>query len=174
MASLDIQTTLPPYHELPNYLMDDLVTALAAVGLLPHYSPDGVQVTAADSTSLATSKTLTLALVDAFVAHGLDTSIHSVADAALDVPAEAATHPAEPADLAEVGATLNQLKADLNTHIANATPHRGVGGEGGLTVAQISTSDFATTQGEANTLANALKVAFNRHCSLGYFDLTVA
>lgn len=172
MAEISVRD-MPTYEGLPNFLLDALTGLLAAAGICPHYASTGETVTAADASSLATSKTLTLALVDAFVAHGLDTDIHSAADAALDVPAAAASHPAEPADLAEVGATLNELKADLNTHLANATPHRGVGGQAALTVAQISTSDFSSTQGEANTLANALKAAFNLHVAQGLPDYVI-
>lgn len=164
---------MPTYESIHEWTTDPLTNILVAAGLCPHYHYNGDLVTAADASDLATSKTLTLDLVDTFVLHGADTDIHSAADAALDVPAEAASHPAEPADLAEVGATLNQLKADLNTHLANATPHRGVGGEAGLTVAAVTTSNFSSTQGQANALANALKVAFNRHVALGMPDIVV-
>lgn len=163
---------MPTYESLHEWLTDPLVTALTAAGLLPHYSDQGATDTTTVASDLATSKTLTLSLANSFIAHGADTDIHSAADAALDLPAEFTSHPAEPADLTEVQAVLNQLKADLNTHIANATPHRGVGGEAGLTVSAVSTAD-ATNQATANALANALQVALNRHVAMGYPDIVV-
>ena len=153
---------MPATHLVPQWISDIIQNLVTAAGICPHYNADGDSVSAADASDLATSKTLTLDIVDTFVLHGLDTGIHSAADAALDVPAEAASHPSEPADLAEVQATLNVLKTDLNTHIANATPHRGLGGEAGLTVALVTTAN-GSDQATCNTLANALKVAFNRH-----------
>ena len=155
---------------------NDLIDGLGEQGVLAHYdrAPEAhALVTAADASDLATSKTLTLDIVNKMVTHGASTKVHSAADAALDVPAAASSHPNEPADLAEVGATLNELKGDLNTHLANATPHRGVGGEGGHAPAQVSTSDFSSTQAEANTLANALKAAFNRHVQSGAQKITL-
>ena len=163
---------IPDLHKFPEWLLDDVITTLTNAGILPHYNSDGATVTAADASDLATSQTLTLALVDGFVAHGADTGIHSVADAALDVPAQASSHPAEPADLAEVQATLNQLKADLNTHLSNETPHRSIPVPGILAVSLVTTAD-ATNQTTANALANALKSALNRHVGMGMADFLV-
>ena len=157
----------------PQWLLGDVIATLAAAGLSPHFNSGGVQSVAPVSSSLGTSKTLTLELVDAFVDHGVDVGIHQAVDAALDVPAAASSHPAEPANLTEVGNVLNELKTDLNAHLANAAPHRGVGGEAGLTVAAVSTSDWVSTQGQANILANALQVAFNRHVQMAVPDFGV-
>jgi len=138
---------------------------VAATGLIAHYDSGMPQITTPDASDLATSKTLTQAITNAFVAHGADVGAHSVADAALDVPAAYTSHPAVPADLAEVQAALNELKTDLNTHLANATPHRG-GGQGGYAVVAVSTTN-AIDQATSNALANALKAAFNLHLLSG-------
>ncbi len=123
-------------------------------------------VTTVDATDLATLKTLILSLTNAMVSHGLDLGQHSAADANLDVPAGFVSHPAEPADLAECQATNNVLKIDLNAHLLNATPHRGVGGQGGFAPVAVSTAD-GSTQGTNETLVNALKAAFNLHIKSG-------
>ncbi len=152
--------------------------ALGAMGVLPHYRPsvDGAGlptdlVTAADSSSLGTSKTLAKALAVALVAHGADAVAHSSAD----VIAIAAwtSNPAEPADLTEVQAVLNECKADFNTHIATASKHRALGGQGKVAQpAAISTAD-ASNQGTADTLANAIKVALNAHARAGAQTITL-
>lgn len=145
--------------------------ALGSMGVLPHYhSPFGADgtvtalVTTADASDLGTSKTLAKALAQALVAHAADTDKHSAADVV--AIAAWASNPAEPADLTEVQNVLNECKADFNTHIANATPHRGAGGQGKATIAAISTAD-ASNQGTANTLANAIKAALNAHDCAG-------
>jgi hypothetical protein len=148
-----------------------VIDSLVNSGILPHFGqpPATDLVTAAAATDLATLKTLIKDLSDTFVLHGLSTISHSAVDAALDEPAEFTSSPSEPADLAECQATNNQLKADLNTHIANATPHRGVGGQAALTVAQIATTD-GIDQATNETLADALKAAYNLHAQMGAFD----
>jgi hypothetical protein len=148
---------------------DQLLGALGAAGVLPHYSSVQTQITEADSEDLATSKTLTKALADAFAAHQADTAQHSAAGA-IAAPAAWASSPDEPADLDEVEAVLNELKADFNAHLILTDIHRGYGGQGGHAAVIVSTTD-ATDQGSADTLANALKVAMNRHQAAGAMAL---
>lgn len=147
-----------------------LLTMLAAIGKLPHHKIDSANlITAAAASDLATSKTLTAELAAALSPHGADTEVHTVADT-IALPAAWTSAPSEPADLAEVQAVLNELKADWNGHIADAAAHRGVlaevDGNGALTPTAISTAD-ATDQTTANALANALKSAFNIHFNAG-------
>jgi len=163
---------LPALHEIPDWLLDPIYGLLAAAGLCPHYNNDGDTVTAADASDLATLKTLVKDCSDIQVLHGLDTGIHSAADAAMDEPAGFTSSPAEPADLAECQAINNQLKADFNTHVANLTPHRALGGEGALTVALITTAD-GSNQATNEALANAYKAALNRHVALGLADFLI-
>lgn len=144
----------------------ELIDTTLSTGLVAHHDSTNTQITAPDATDLATLKTLILALTNSQVAHGLDVAQHSAADAAMDVPAGFTSHPSEPADLAECQAANNQLKADLNTHLLNATPHRGVGGQGGFSPTQIATTD-GSDQATNETLANALKDAYNRHYNSG-------
>lgn len=159
--------------------VQELVDATLATGVVAHYDGTNSPVTTADADDLATLKTITLDLTNAFVAHGLDSETtqdvaqHSALDAALDVPAGFTSHPLEPADLAECQATLNQLKADFNTHIANATPHRSAGEQGGFTPTIISTTD-GSNQATNETLANAIKAAFNIHIKSGMQTLILA
>lgn len=148
---------------------------LVAAGLSPHHRPatDAELATLAAvavASDLATSKTLTLALYNALYvtgAHFGETTMHDAADPIAD-PVAFTSAPAEPADLAEVGATLNEIKADCIAHQASITFHaNGIGGQGGVTPTIIATADFATTQGEANTLANALQAWVPIHAKQG-------
>jgi hypothetical protein len=148
------------------------VQALGAQGVIPHYCSPFTATGAArelvsttDASDLATSKTLAKALALALIAHGADTDAHSTADTI--AIAAWASAPAEPADLTEVQNVLNEVKADFNTHIANATPHRGVGGQGKTAVTVVISTTDASNQGTANTLANAIKVALNAHDRAG-------
>jgi hypothetical protein len=149
--------------------------ALGTQGVLPHYSSPfdstGASltlVTTADASTSRTSKTLAAALATALTTHGADTDAHSAAD--VIACAAWASNPAEPANLTEVQSVLNEVKADFNTHIANATPHRGVGNVAGnagkSTIGLITTAD-ASDQSTANTLANAIKAALNNHGRMG-------
>lgn len=152
--------------------------ALGAMGVLPHYKPsvDGYGnptdlITTPDASSLATSKTLAAALATALTAHGANTQAHSASSTI--ACAAWASSPAEPANLVEVQNVLNEVKADFNTHIANATPHRGIGGQGKVAQpAAISTAD-ASDQTTANTLANAIKVALNAHARAGAETISI-
>lgn len=159
-------------------VVNQLTSALGAMGVLPHYRPSVDSagnlidaVTAADASSLATSQTLAAALATALTAHGVDVQAHSSSSA---IPCAAwVSAPAVPANLAEVQSVLNEVKADFNTHIANATPHRPLGGQGKVAQpAAISTAD-ASDQATANTLANAIKVALNAHTRAGADTIVV-
>ncbi len=146
--------------------MVDMINNAFSNGVVAHLDSVNTQITAANATDLPTLKTLILALTNAQVAHGIDVAQHSAADAALDIPAGFVSHPAEPADLAECQAVNNVLKIDLNAHMLNATPHRGVGGQGGFAPVAVSTTD-GSNQATNETLANALKAAYNLHFASG-------
>ncbi len=175
-------------HKLPGIEGPESAAALAELingpllssGLIAHF--DGAHaglITTPVASDLATLKTLTLAATNAIVAHGLDSQTtgdggagqHSAVDAALDVPAGFTTHPAEPADLAECQATINQLKIDLTGHLINATPHRGGGEQGGFSPTAITTTD-GSTQGTNETLLNAIVDAFHVHIKSGIRTFT--
>lgn len=152
---------------------NDLLDRLCDAGVIVHHEYKSAdQVTAANASDLATSKTLATALALAVVAHGADTDIHTTADAALVQAAAWSSAPSEPADLAEVGAVLNELKTDINLHVLQTDHHRGQvwGGlvtDGVLAGNVIATADYTSTQGEANTLANAIKAFLNAHAKSG-------
>lgn len=146
--------------------INELLAAQAAAGHVVHYKYDSTQlITTADASSLPTSKTLAKALALAIPVHGADAEVHGTADVIAQAAAWASA-PAEPANLTEVQDVLNELKGDINTHVANATPHRSkwgtVGGDGTVTAKAITTAD-ASDQGTANALANAIKNFYNAH-----------
>lgn len=177
MGSLNAKDTPPARVAACIEVTNQITQALGSMGVLPHYSSPfdstgavRTLVTAADASNLATSKTLAKALADALIAHGASTDKHSAADS-IQIAAYASS-PAEPADLTEVQAVLNEVKSKFNTHIANATPHRGVGGAGKATIGTVTTAD-ATDQTTANTLANALKAALNAHDRAGAQTISV-
>lgn len=146
--------------------INEITQALVDAGIVVHHKQDDL-ISTADASSLATSKTLTKALAEWMVAHAADTDVHTSADAGVVQAAAWSSAPAEPADLAEVMAILNELKTDINTHVAQTDHHRGqpwgtVGGDG-VVVAKAITTTNATDQPEANALANALKAFCNNH-----------
>lgn len=145
--------------------------ALLSSGIIAHFDGAHVLLTTPVASDLATLKTLTLAVTNAIVAHGINLAQHSAADAALDVPAGFTSHPSEPADLAECQATINQLKIDLTGHLINATPHRGGGEQAGFSVTAITTTD-GSTQGTNETLLNAIVDAFHIHIKSGVRTFT--
>jgi hypothetical protein len=113
----------------------NLIAQLGAVGITQHYQ----EAVAADletttvASDLATSKTLAKALADALSAHALLTTKHSAAST-VDNSAHTSS-PSVPANLAEVIAVANELKADLLGHLQNGTPHRAaalVAGQDGI------------------------------------------
>lgn len=132
---------------------NEMVTALALAGEIPHHAPTAV-VSTADASSLATSIALANALKAAYEAHRVDTGAHVAADSTNTISAATAT------DLASTQTLLNELKTDINAHLVLEASHRGISRVGGYiaTIATADGSDLTTTQ----ALANALKAALNR------------
>lgn len=149
---------------------------LTAIGAAPHHRPadDADLITAANATDLATSRTLTQAIFLALYdeAHFADVTMHDAADPIAD-PAAYTSAPGLPADLTEVQAALNEMKLDLNAHLASVTFHaNGVGNAAiGLPVPVVTTAD-AIDQATANALANALKLMVNLHAKMGLPSVT--
>ncbi len=149
--------------------INEIIQALGDGGKIVHYQQLTSQlVTTADASSLATSKTLAKALALAVKAHAISVGPHSVADdsSAATQAAAWASAPSEPADLTEVQNIANELKTDINAHVANATPHRSkqgeIGVDGVITVYAITTA-AATDQSTSNALLNAIKNFLNNH-----------
>jgi|GEM_PF-3702445 len=170
---------LPLEREAANRgAINEIIQTLVDAGIVVHHQYKAADlIVATDATDLASSKTLAAALAAAIPAHGADTDIHTTADPVAQAAAWASA-PAEPADLAEVGAIANELKTDLNLHVAQTDHHRGqpwgtAGGDGVVVVKAITTSDFSSTQGEANALLNALKAFFNNHIRAAASDIEV-
>lgn len=160
---------LPLEREAANRgAVNEVIQTLVDAGIVVHHQQKSADlITTPDASDLATSKTLAAALALAIPAHGADTDIHTTADAIAQAAAWSSA-PAEPADLAEVGAIANELKTDINTHVAQTDHHRGqpwgtVGGDGVVVAKAITTANFSSTQGEANALLNAIKAFFNNH-----------
>lgn len=149
-----------------------LNACLAGAGQLAHHELDDL-ITTADASDLATSKALAKALALWIPLHGADTDVHTAADV-IATAAAWTSAPDDPADLTEVQNILNELKADWNGHIADASAHRGVfapiDGNGVLTPQAITTAD-ATNQGTANALANAIKAYCNNHAESANQDI---
>ncbi len=150
--------------------LDEHIQTLADRGLCPHYAPNGALVSTPDATDLATSKVLAAALALAVVAHGADDGIHSAADVIVRT-ASWASYPSAPANLTEVQNIANSLLTDLNTHVANATPHRAIQGTFSATTGAVAalalTTTAATSQPTADTLLNAIKAFLNMHTKAG-------
>lgn len=146
--------------------VNEVIQALVDGGKIVHHQYKSASLIATpDATDLATSKTLAKALALALVAHGADADIHAAADV-ITQAASWTSAPAEPANLTEVQNIANTLKSDINTHVANATPHRSVwGGPGvnGVITAHALTTTTATDQTTANALLNAVKNFLNLH-----------
>lgn len=147
--------------------VNEVIQTLCAAGKVAHhqYKSDDL-ITTTDATDLASSKTLAAALAVWVPAHGADTDIHTTADTIAEASAWSSS-PAEPADLTEVQNVLNELKTDINTHVAQTDHHRGSAwGDivtDGVTAAHAIATADATTQGTANALANAIKAFCNLH-----------
>ncbi len=160
----------PQYRQEANKLaLNEIITALGDMGQIVHYRYKSAQlISTPDASDLATSKTLAKALAVAIPAHAVDTECHSAADSssAATQAAAWASATAEPADLTEVQNIANELKTDINAHVANATPHRSkwgtAGVDGAITVKAITTAT-ATDQSTANALLNAIKNFYNLH-----------
>ena len=144
----------------------DIVACLVEAGIAAHHAV-GALVTTADASDLATSQALAAALGLAVPAHAADIEAHTTADAAVVQAAAWSSAPSVPADLAEVQATLNEIKADLNTHVGTLDHHRGQPWGAivtdGVRVAHVIGTADATDQSSANALANAIKAFLNLH-----------
>ena len=157
--------------------INETIDALVAAGKIVHhqYKSDDL-ITTADASDLATSKTLDAALAVWIPAHGADTDIHTTADVIAEAAAWASS-PAEPADLTEVQNVLNELKSDINTHVAQTDHHRGSAwGDivtNGVTAAHVIGTADATDQSSANALANAIKAFCNLHMQAAISSLEV-
>jgi hypothetical protein len=149
--------------------INEIITSLAAAGIIVHHQYKSAQlVSTADASSLATSKTLAKALALAIQSHAVDTDVHTAADvsSAATQAAAWASAPAEPADLTEVQNVANELKTDINAHVAAAAAHRskwGSAGVDGVITENAITTATATDQDTANALLNAIKAFYNLH-----------
>lgn len=122
-----------------------------------NFSFTPLQVTAANGTDLPTSLALAAnidSVLRQHLASGGADSVHIAADIT-DVPANAI-----PVDLASLQTYLNDVKAKLNTHIANAAYHYFADGTNTITAANAS--DLPSSQ----TLANQIKSFLNIHMSI--------
>ena len=149
---------------------NDTIDALVSQGVIVHHQPDVAHlITTPDASALDSSKALAMALALAIPLHGADAKAHVAADVIAQAAAWTSA-PALPADLTEVQNILNELKTDLNTHVAASAPHRNVWGtpgvNGAITAKAITTAN-ASDQGTANALANALKAFLNAHIKAG-------
>jgi hypothetical protein len=145
--------------------VNEVIDAMATQGQLVHHLHKSSQlITTPNAADLGTSKTLARALALAVIAHTGDTDIHTADDGTAQAAAWASA-PAEPANLTEVQNILNELKTDLNAHVASTAAHRnkwGAPGTTGLVAFAITTAD-ANDQSTANALANAIKGFLNLH-----------
>lgn len=152
--------------------VNEIVDSLGVQGLLPHYTADvDATITALAAgtagSSLATSRTLLNLCIAASLAHGLSVDatgipgMHSAADATLDTAAVDGA-----ATLGTCQTAINLLKAELNTHLANTTIHRGATTAGGPTITIITAAD-ASDQGTFDTLVNNIRAVLVRHAKMG-------
>jgi hypothetical protein len=150
-----------------------LAAAEQNAGLFPHQAPLAAasRVTAADSSDIATCKTLCQNLCVVCAAHDDDVALHVAADAGQLTCAAWASTPAVPADLTECQNVLNELKADWNLHRVKG-PY-GTIHTGDDAYSTIDAAD-ASSQGTANTLANQLKLRINRSLAAAPTSVVVA
>ena len=126
-----------------------------------------LQVTAANATTLATSRTLTQNIwlvatthfADAIASSGANGGAHAAADST--AIASFGDKIADDAALSDIQTALNAYKAALNVHASQSGVH--AHDDSALV---ISTTD-ASDQSTANALANAIKSALNTHISAG-------
>lgn len=147
---------------------NELNTALAGAGLLPHHAPTP---TLADTgtADLAAVVVIANALKALYNAHGANVGAHVAVDATNVITSPDTTS----ADQTATNTLLNEIKSDFNAHIALVASHRMVLGAGVatlLTVATTDASDLATSK----ALAAALLLALNRHFSSGSSLLALA
>lgn len=102
--------------------------------------------------TLAKLKLLCADLALKYKVHIADATAHLVADATNTLASYAT-----PADLTAAIAFVNDFKAKFNAHLSQSGVH--VNNDSNT----VATADASTTQAQADTLANALKAAFNIH-----------
>lgn len=125
----------------------------AQIGAGSHFHLDASEmtITAADATDLPTSLTLVNQMRALSLFARADTLAHKAADTAT-ITAPAAT------TLATAITLANELKADHNTHCGSTSWHYNADSSN-----TVATTDASTTQGQLDTLLNALKAAINLH-----------
>lgn len=123
-----------------------------------HYDRGEYTVTTANATDLATSLALCQSLMQAYGTHIADALAHD----AVDTTNTLAHTRASVVSLATAITAANDLKAKFNLHLAQSGVHPNNDGTNAVVAA-----DASTTQGQLNTLANAIKVAFNAHLADG-------
>lgn len=128
-----------------------------AAALSIHYDRGEYTVTAANASSLATSLTLTKALIYAYGVHIADLLAHDAADSTNTV----ASTTDDVINLATAITAANQIKAAYNAHRAQSGVHPN--DDSG----HQTTSSDATDQSSLNTLLNELKSDFNAHIASG-------
>lgn len=123
-----------------------------------HYDRGEYTVSTANSTDLATSLALCQSLMQAYNTHIADALAHDAADATNTL----ARTRASVVSLATAITAANDLKAKYNAHLSQSGVHPNNDGTN-----VVAASDASTTQGQLNTLLNAIKVAFNAHIADG-------
>lgn len=153
-AIVDDLTTYPHYDKTATTNADYIAPVASTL-----------QVTAANASDLATSRTLTQDIwlvatthfADAIATSGANGGAHAAADST--AIASFGSDIADTAVLATIYGALNAYKAALNIHASQSGVH--AHDDSALV---ISTTD-ASDQGTTNTLANAIKAALNTHIS---------
>jgi hypothetical protein len=128
-----------------------------------HFDRAEYAITAANASSLETSRTLLGAVVTAYLTHAADALAHLAADAT-NVPAETLQEllAALPTDtLGGMQTLANEFKALYNAHRAEAGVH--ATNDAGHAIAAAD----ATDQSSLNTLLNELKADLNLHMADG-------
>jgi hypothetical protein len=123
-----------------------------------HYDRGEYSVATANSTDLATSLALCQSLMQAYGTHVADALAHDAVDATNALSYTRASV----VSLATAITAANDLKAKYNAHLTQS----GVHPNDDATNAVVA-SDASTTQGQLNTLLNAIKTAFNAHLADG-------
>ena len=141
----------------------DVLSTQAGSYMLPTTSAR--TVTAANSSSLATSRTLARDIHAIYVLHIADTNAHDAADStntiAFGLPALAET-------LANLITWANQCKAAFNAHRTQAGKHPT------NDTTNVVTAANATNQGELDTLLNDIKVQIIAHLAAAPGSVIVA
>lgn len=123
-----------------------------------HYDRGEYTVTTANSTDLATSLALCQSLMQAYNTHIADALAHDAVDATNTL----AHTRASVVSLATAITAANDLKAKYNAHLSQSGVH-----PNNDATNVVAASNASTTQGQLNTLLNAIKTAFNAHIADG-------